>query len=565
MKLISLSCNQPSFKTLVFNENGISIILGDGAKDLNGTSNGVGKTLSLKLIHHCLGANADPAFTAVFPEWIFSLKFKHENVVYVISRTGDGKKIWLGDQSISLTDYRNWLNEQNFFNLKNKISDLGFRSLFKRFSRVKKADCDSPSKTDKEQDYPALLRTMFLMGANHELIVNKHNSKAELDKANQNIKQYKEDPVLLDFFRAGTQPRIRLEFLEQEIPRLRKDINLFKVADDYRDIEIQANELTELIKNTAFEQESIKQQLTDISQMIMEQPDISKDDLLELYKGIEMVFKPEALMHFDSVEKFHQQLSVNRKVRLEEEKSHLLDKLDRLDSERFNFESERDQKIQYLHGKRALDDYVALTQELSNLNNEFERLTEYYGAISALEKKKLEIKQKRLEDDKRATAYVEANPLENFDKNFKSLANQLYPRTPAGITLSANTSDRNQIRFNLDINIEGDSSDGIGDAVILCFDWIILTSGLNHSIEMLWHDNRLFADIDPKVRSNWLSSIASEAEKRGLQYIISINTENFEAMEDYLSSEEYNSLKYRQIIQLKGDTPENKLLGIQFG
>ena len=82
---------------------------------------------------------------------------------------------------------------------------------------------------------------------------------------------------------------------------------------------------------------------------------------------------------------------------------------------------------------------------------------------------------------------------------------------------------------------------------------------------MLWHDNRLFADIDPKVRSNWLSYIASEAEKRGLQYIISINTENFEAMEDYLSSDEYNSLKSRQIIQLKGDTPENKLLGIQFG
>lgn len=565
MKLVSLSCNQPTFKTLQFKENGISIILGDGAKDHNGTSNGVGKTLSLRLVHHCLGANADPSFTKVFPEWIFTLRFKHEGVNYNVSRTGDGKRIWLGDNSVTLTDYRNWLNEQSFFNLKNKISDLSFRSLFKRFTRVKKADCDSPSKTDKEPDYPALLRTMFLMGANHELIINKHSSKAELDKANQNIKQYKEDPILLDFFRAGTQPKVRLEFLDQEIPRLRRDINLFKVADDYRDIEIEANELTDHIRNIAFDQESIKQQLNDISQMILEQPDISKNDLLELYKGIETVFKPEALMHFDAVERFHHNLSVNRKIRLEEDKNNLKDKLVNLDLERLRLEHERDKKIQYLHGKKALDDYVALTQELSNLTNEHQRLTEYYSAISALEKKKLEIKEKRLEDDRRATAYVEDSPLENFDKNFKSVANHLYPRTPAGITLSANTSDRNQIRFNLDINIEGDSSDGIGDAVILCFDWIILTLGLNHSMEMLWHDNRLFADIDPKVRSNWLNYIALEAEKRGLQYIISINTENFEAMQEYLPAQELNRLKSRQIVELKGDAPTNKLLGIQFG
>lgn len=46
MKLISLTCDNPSFKNIFFRESGISIILGDGEKEVDGTSNGVGTTLT---------------------------------------------------------------------------------------------------------------------------------------------------------------------------------------------------------------------------------------------------------------------------------------------------------------------------------------------------------------------------------------------------------------------------------------------------------------------------------------------------------------------------------------
>lgn len=565
MKLISLTCDQPNFKPLIFNETGLSIILGDGAKTVGGTTNGVGKTLSLKLVHHCLGANGDSLLAQKVPDWIFTLHFKIKNDLYKVSRTGDGKTIWLLDKVISLKEYKKWLNEQDIFKLQNNIPNLTFRALVKRFTRISKADCENATSTAEEKDYVALLRTIFLLGIDHQLVLNKHLSKIELDKSNKLINQYKDDPILLDFFRAGTQPKVRLEFLEKEIPRLKDDIDKFKVADDYRDIELEANRLTASIRDLAFKQEALIQNINNINQVILDQPDITKNDLLELYKGIELLFKAEALQHFDAVERFHNNLSVNRRQRLEEEKLQLNQELEEVNSQRQVTENLRDEKVQYLHGKRALDDYVVLTQKLAQLTSEHERLIEYNEAISNLEKQKLEIKAKRLEDDIKATAYVDSNPIQKFDDEFTKIANLLYPRVAAGITLSANNGDRNQIRYDITASIEGDGSDGISDAVILCFDWVVLTLGLNHSMKMLWHDNRLFADIDPKVRATWLNYISVEAQKRGYQYIISINTENFDAMKDYLSDDDFKAMESKKIVRLKGDNPYNKLLGIQFG
>lgn len=565
MKLISLTCDQPTFKPLIFNDVGLSIILGDGAKIAGGTTNGVGKTLSLKLVHHCLGANTDPLLAEKVPNWIFTLHFKIRNDLYKVSRTGDGKTIWLLDKVISSKEYKKWLNEQDIFNLQNNIPNLTFRALVKRFARVSKADCENATSTAEEKDYVALLRTIFLLGIDHQLVLNKHLSKLELDKANKLINQYRDDPVLLDFFRAGTQPKIRLEFLEKEIPRLKEDIDKFKVADDYRDIELEANRLTALIRDLAFKQEALIHNINNINQVIQDQPDITKNDLLELYKGIELLFKAEALQHFDAVERFHNNLSINRRQRLEEEKLQLNLELDKVNAQRITNENLRDEKVQYLHGKRALDDYVVLTQKLAQLSSEYERLVEYNEAISNLEKQRIEIKAKRLEDDRKATAYVDSNPIQKFDDEFTKIANLLYPRVAAGITLTANNGDRNQIRYDISTSIEGDGSDGISDAVILCFDWVILTLGLNHSMKVLWHDNRLFADIDPKVRATWLNYISAEAQKRGYQYIISINTENFEAMREYLSEEDFKAIESKQIVKLKGDNSSNKLLGMQFG
>ena len=48
MKLIQLTCDKPSFRTLRFRPEGVNLIIGDGSKekDKEGSSNGVGKTVT---------------------------------------------------------------------------------------------------------------------------------------------------------------------------------------------------------------------------------------------------------------------------------------------------------------------------------------------------------------------------------------------------------------------------------------------------------------------------------------------------------------------------------------
>lgn len=566
MKFIKLYCDQPEFKTLVFNPEGLTLIIGDGPDDKKkeGSSNGVGKTLALGLIHHCLGANADKKLLMAVPDWNFSLDFEISGTKHTTTRSGDGKQIFLNQKKIPLKQYREWLDNSGVFSFKTEHCYLSFRSLFKRFSRYTREDCLSPLKTSKEPDFEARLRSLYLLGVDCRLVFNKKQLKSELDSANQTIKTWQHDPVLKDVFRAGAQPKVRVEFLEKEIPRLKNDLSSFQIAEDFREIELEARRITESLRQYEKEAAIIEFQLSGIEKTLQMHPDISKKELLELYSGLQTIFKPEALEHFEAVEKFHTSLSANRKTRLEADKIKLLSDLSR--SKRFIKElgHERDEKMQSLKGKRALDEYVSLANKLADMEEEFSRLKEFLNLSATFRERIQLLRERRVEEDRLAVDYVSSNPASDADQFFAELAEMMYPRTPAGIVVEANTGD-NQTRYDLTVQIEGDDSDGINAARIIAFDWVIFMSGHNHTVDTLWHDNRFFADMDPQPRAAWFSYIISSLKDTGKQYIASLNTENYNAMTTLMSEEDNIAIANSVKLVLKGDSHLNKLLGIQFG
>ncbi|MCK6758501.1 DUF2326 domain-containing protein [Enterobacter asburiae] len=564
MKLIRLTCDQPTFHPVHFNDTGLTLIIGDSSKEKEGSSNGVGKTLILGLVQHCLGANADKKLTSAVPDWWFSLLFSHNGVEYLISRTGNGKKLLLNDKTISLKAFKDLLDKIGIFNLENNIPYLSFRSLFKRFSRYTRDDCISPTRTKKEQDFEALLRTAFLLGIDHNLILSKRNNKQELDKVSQSLKNWQDDDILKDMFRAGSQPKVRYEWLEREIPRLQDELNTFQVHEQYRAIENETNSLTIKLREVEKNKNIAEFKVSNIEKTLLSHPDISREDLLELYNGLQEIFKPETLAHFESVENFHKSLSFNRKKRLENDKIKLLFEIESLKIDINDISALRDSYLESLQGKKAFDEYAVIARQLAEFKEEKERLHDYLNFSINLQKKAQNLRERKVEQDRLAVNYASTNPLSEYDKFFAELAEIMYPRVPAGIVLDVNTGD-NKIRYDLSIQIEGDDSDGINDARILCFDWLVFTCGENHAMDMLWHDNRLFADIDPGVRARWFSFVNQSLKRSGKQYIASLNTENFNAMETTLSEIEMLELKSKIVLTLRGDKAENKLLGIQFG
>jgi len=565
MKLIELSANQKSFKTIRFNPSGLTLIVGDSSPDrLEGSSNGVGKTLALKLVHHCLGANLDNKMKAAIPEWVFSLEFSINGKDHLIERSADGKKLALDEKAIQHKKLLDWLNSSGVFRLDSELPGLSFRSLINRFGRRLAEDCADPLTTKKEPEFDSYLRSLYLLGADCHLVPNKKDNKKRLDDLKRSLKNWDNDHVLHDMFRAGSQPKVRAEWLDREIPRIKDDLNRFRVAEDYRAIELEAGELTRELREIEKQIAILKFQIEGIYKSLTNQPDIKKDDLLELYAGLQDVFKQEILVHFEAVECFHNSLAINRKTRLEADRARLKTKLDENEGYRNRIGAKRDQLLASLQGKRALDEYASLAKQLARHESEREKLGEYLEFANKLKKQEQTIKEKMVEDDRKAANYAETNPLHVADEKFSALVELLYPRTPAGIILEANSND-NQIRYNLEVAIEGQESDGINAARIVCFDWVYFLHGANHNCGFLWHDNRLFAHMDPKPRGAWFSHVMATAAANGKQYIASLNTENYEAMKDYLEDAEWDQLFGAVAATLRGDRPENKLLGVQFG
>jgi len=567
MRLLSLSCDhQPPFHGITFNREGLTLIVGDAAENEpeEGSSNGVGKTLALGIVHHCLGANIDARLKKAVPNWVFTLAFELNNHQHVIERSGDSKKLTLDGQSLSLAALRNWLDSSGAFLLDPAVPGLSFRSLIKRFTRYTRQDCVDPIRTNGEQDYDGRLRSLYLLGLDVNLAVSKKKHKNDLDDIARSLKSWQEDHLLKEVFRAGAQPKVRAEWLEREIARLKSDLSKFKVAEDYRAVELEAGELTKQLREIEQRLAVLQFQRDGIEKALQVQPDISKEDLLDLYDGLQSIFQPATLAHFDAVEAFHLSLAANRRARLESDRGRLVAEAGDLESRRQETALKRDQKLQSLQGKRALDEYASVARHVASLEEEHVKLIAFINFESSLKERAQRVREQRVEEDRVAGDYVASEPVAQIDKYFSELATMLYPQLPSGIVLGHNVGD-NQVRYDLTVQIEGDDSDGINAARIICFDWTLLMRGARHSVEFLWHDNRLFADLDPNVRALWMDHAISSLKDTHRQYIATINTENFDAMKPHLSSEMNQVIEDAVKLVLRGDAPENKLLGIQFG
>ncbi|MBT8419688.1 MAG: DUF2326 domain-containing protein, partial [Gammaproteobacteria bacterium] len=198
------------------------------------------------------------------------------------------------------------------------------------------------------------------------------------------------------------------------------------------------------------------------------------------------------------------------------------------------------------------------------MEEEKERLEQFLTFYDKIQEREQEIKEQMLREDRESANYIHSNPLELADKRFQALTTLLYPNLPSGIVLE-NNKGTNQKRYDLTVQIEGDDSDGINDARVICFDWMLMMHGANHSIDFLWHDNRLFADMDPRPRAAWFSHVMASIFGTGKQYIATINTENYDSMLEFLSESGRKTMDDATLLTLRGDRQENKLLGIQFG
>lgn len=268
--------------------------------------------------------------------------------------------------------------------------------------------------------------------------------------------------------------------------------------------------------------------------------------------------------NIDEVLEFHRKQISSRNIRLKKELRKYQLELEKIDKQILAIGERMDNLLGYLDSHGALEEYVALTKQLSSLKNEMERIQGYQKILKSYKDIELEIKASFINQDKETNEYLESIKIvtDNLRNGFWEYAKKFYPKKRSGLVIK-NNSGENMIRYTLDARIEDDSSDGVNEVRLFCFDLLLLMCRKS-KIRFLAHDSRLFANMDPRQREMLLRIAYDVTIDSEFQYICSMNEDTIMSFKDLMSIEGYREIVTNNIIlELNDDASESKLLGIQ--
>jgi len=568
MRLIELRANKKSFHTVTFNPNGINVIAAiKETEDQKKTYNSVGKSLTVALIHFCLGSNPNKEFETKLNDWVFYLDFQIGNDKYTVSRsTKNQKEIELNKKVYILKEF-NKLLESKLFRIKENTKYISFRGLISRFIRNGEDGYISNDRYIKnEQPLANLLNNAFLLGLDTDLIL----KKAEIKEKEKNILKLKaqlNNPEFKAIFGTENKKDLEIKIVELEIviKRYKNSIDNFIIAEDYNSIRIEADRISNELKNYKNKATKLNIAISNIGKSLEIQPDISKEQILKLYKTAKVELSEMVVKKLIELEKFNSQILDNRTKKLLKEKHSFENQVAEINRIISSLGEQEDEKLQYLNSTGALEDYTKLNQALSDNEKKLYSLLQYKKLESdyklSLEENKKDFTNENIITNK-YLEMVEDTIKENIIL-FKSFVEKFYSEKNSGITIE-NNEGKNATRFTIKAKIQDDAGNAVKEVKIFCYDWTILKAKHNHDIEFLFHDSKITGDMDPRQVKTMFEIASIECKKNNFQYIISLNQSVIDSLKLEMSEEEHKNLVTDNIrLTLSDKSPEDKLLGIQ--
>lgn len=568
MKLVSLTANKSSFHPIIF-KDGLNIIVGQQAASSVGndgnTYNGVGKSLVLHLIHFCLGSNKIDTFTEKLQGWEFTLTFSINGENYSCRRsTAEQGKIYLNGEEFSPRK----LNAQIIdlcFDEKSITKNMTFNTLFSRFvRRFRSCYIEYDKYVPKESDYSKLLNNAYLLGLDIELMIKKKELRDKQTTADKTEKAIKKDVVFKQYYLGESDAEIDKDDLDYKIKELKKEIAAFKISSNYHEIEKEADEKSYRKKMLENRRVIINSNIKNIEKSLNHPVDITDNNIYKIYEIANIEIPTMVKKSIDEVLDFHKSMIVNRTKRLSKELINFQKQLKEIDREIAVLGTKMDDLLRFLDSHGALEEYSSLTSQLSEFQNEASRIEEYQKILKSYKDIQLEIKEEYIEQDKSMNLYLlsEQDYISKLKETFQLYAKKFYPKKRSGLVVR-NNSGENTIRCEIEARIEDDSSDGVNEVRLFCFDLLILLCKVSE-MRFMMHDSRLFANMDPRQRESLFRIINDVCTENGLQYICTINEDALFSFKNLFDDAEYKKIILDNVrLELKDDCPESKLLGIQ--
>jgi len=571
MRLLKLTSNNPGFKTIEFNPKGLSLIIGkrhnaDYTQNKKITYNSIGKSLSIALVHFCLGSQKSAEFETKLKDWEFTLEFDIEGENYIATRKCNEQNIViLNGKEYSLDEYKDSL-ESKVFSIPEGSKFLSFRSLISRFIRPRKSSYNNYREyINDEPDFNELINNAFLLGLDTSLILKKFQLKDEYDGVEKMRKAIEEDPIMKSFFDSDDDIEIDIVDLKEKVRKLEKDLNEFKVAEDYYQVVKEADEIKYQLRSYENRAANIKTAIANITTSLDITPDIPRKKVIELYNEAQVALPGSVIRKLEEIENFNKKILDNRTQRLLKEKNDFEKQLKEQELIIKRLGKQKDQKLEYLNTRGALDEFTKLNDQLGNFRIRLDNIEKYKRLKQEYKNKTEELKRSFSEQNIVTTNYI-ADSNELIEKNillFKHFAEEFYENKKAGIEIK-NNEGINKNRFEIRAKIDDDKGDGVNDVKIFCFDWTILKAKHNHKVDFIFHDSRLLSEIDSRQVATLFRVAYDNTNLDNLQYIVSVNQNTLDSLKIELG-DDYSKLINDDsiVLELTDESNESKLLGVQ--
>lgn len=573
MRLISLSANKESFRTINFKEGGISIIAAkQKTKSKKKTYNSVGKSLSIALIHFCLGSNYISDFGKKLKDWEFYLKFEIDGKSYLSKRLTSlefKNRIFLNDEELALKDFNKKMGSL-VFNLDETMPYVSFRGLISRFIRPRKSSYSSyDSHIEKEKPIIKQMNNSYLLGLELDYV----REKFELREKQKSIlaikKNWETDPVIKNTMNSSDSDYRDIEInrveLEVKKKKLENNIKNFKLARDYEEVRKRADVLTRKLRDLSNEKALYEISVENIKKSLRMKPDVSSNTIVNFYELAKVQLNDLVKKRLSEVEEFNEKILSNRIKKLSEEKLEFEKKIRKLKERIKKIAIERDEKLKYISSHGVLEEFVSMNNQLSEVKVSLSKINDYKKVLKDYAEKLNELSLAMTMENIRANEYLDDIQIfiDEIIYKFKSLSNEFYNDKPAGLTIAVNQGN-NFNRFDIEASITSDSGDGVGDVKTFCFDWTLLKVKQNHNVKFIVHDSRITDGLDSRQKATMLEVAYRETELNKLQYIISLNQNAIDDIEREMSEEQFKKNIINNIVlELDDLSDENKLLGIQ--
>ena len=576
-----ISSSLKTFKTLRFSE-GLNVVLADKSQDATDkqTRNSSGKTSILVIIHFLLGATCER--TSIFRSEAlvnesFTMSFDLSGQRVSATRSGGGSNRVVVDANLSEWPEQPTLDNstgESTFTVKNWNAALGasmfgladwgkyapsFRSMISYFVRREwdGGFHSAESCSKKQQLWNVQVNLSYLLGLDWTN-ARRLQEIRDKEKTLRLLKKDSSSGVLGTLVGRIGELRTRLAVAESALANLRQQLEQFQVLPEYRELEEEASKIAVRLSEAANENTLDRERIKAIEAQLESEQFTQREEIVAMYRELGIVLPGLVTKQLDDVRRFHERVIRNRIAHLSGEIEAARERIRLRDHEMSEIDRRRRQILNIMASHGAIDQLARLEEEKSRqavLVEELRRRLELTETIEAT-KTELTIERAKVRQSINLDYHEHESLIREAVLVFEEFSKAISDHEGS---LTVDVTDNGP---TFSIQVEGGRSVGIRNMQIFCFDMMlsVLWARRESGPGFLVHDSHLFDGMDSRQIAKAIEIGATESQKYGFQYIITMNSDTVPWQE---FSKGFEFEKFVNPVRLSDETESGGLFGIR--